>query len=112
MRRCAALLLSLLAGCGTTRLIDRPPEGYRALRVTETQRIPFALGHFELAAGSVYVGDRTDADGRQLWCNAALEYELRCIAWDGQRVTLRAAGTFPIGPLPLRPGVLEEFRLR
>jgi hypothetical protein len=113
MRRLLILLaLPVLAHCAPTVLVPRPAEGYRAIRVAETQRFEFSIGYFEVTAGMVYAADRLRSDGEQLWCAAGAVPPMDCVLWDGAALTLRADGTFPVGPYPVLPGSIEEFRLR
>ncbi len=101
----------LVAACAPTVLVQRPAEGYRAIRITETQRFDYGPGYMEVAAGSVYVADRTRSDGVMMWCDAARQSPMDCLLWDGTAITLRADGSFPAGPFQMRPGTVEEFRL-
>ena len=108
---CLALLLS---ACHSTMVpTQRPPEGYRALRILETQTLLANAGRsFSVQAGQIFVQDRALEDGSPLWCPVPLGELVTCAMWDGQRMTFHASGPFPSPPLLLAPGSVAEFRLR
>lgn len=114
MRRLLMLLpAAALIGCAPTTLLPRPAEGYRAIRVIETQRLPASSAvQFQITANTLYAADRVRGDGQQLWCAAGIEPPMDCVLWDGAAITLRADGAWPVGPYLVRPGSIEELRLR
>lgn len=99
-----ALALAALAGCAPTLTpLPRPAAGYEAIRFVQPIELP-SSPRFRIAAGTVYVQDRTREDGRRLWCRGGGDgfdcLELR----DGGRVRIwaevPAIGGEPVFELP------------
>ena len=108
----AIIAAASLAACAMRETpISRPAEGYKAFRVTQTMYFPYGLGGLLLPAGRVYVADRQAAGSdKLLWCTD--QQDAPCLDWDGKSVTLQPQTALPVGPFPIPPGAVEEFRLR
>ena len=111
MRQMLTLLAALaLAACAGATPIAKPADGYEAIRVKETVVLPFGRG-LMLPAGRVYVADRlSNRTGKLLWCSD--DDYFGCMDWSEGNATFQPDNVFSIGPFPIPPGAVEEFRLR
>lgn len=122
MRRLLPVLALLLLGaCGTTTVIPRPPEGYAALRFSNTVAVPMGLAVAEFPAGTTLVADRLrDSDGEKVFCGPwvirdwlATQTGRNCFLRRGDALLPGADRLDQPGTaIPVPPGSIEEIRLR
>lgn len=100
----------MLAACQGFQALPKPAEGYRALRITQTQAFPIPIGTIIVPAGRVYVEDRFWPGRPPIWCPDTTPED--CVRWDGRALTLGATQMVERGPFVLPAGSFQEFRLR
>jgi len=123
MRRLLSILTTgFLIGCAVpSTLVARPPEGYEALRVTQSMQVTaIATNRWELPAGTILVGDRRQAvGGAQLYCGSLplgdsvlSRMTWQCATFDGENLVVSADMPVRSGTIRISQGEIERIRMR
>ena len=121
MRALAALLLAgLAAACAMpTAVINRPADGYEAIRFRQTVRLVGAVGNtWEFPVGTVLVADRQrDVDGALMFCgpmvirDLATETRQTCVIRAGDRLRINTEYLRDGFEREIPPGAIVETRV-